>query len=60
MVIKWKLTADSKLELVAKISVNFSEEIYDALFMLKIFPSGRVFLYKNGTDKIYEIHFDEN
>jgi urocanate hydratase len=27
--------------------------------MLSVFPSGRVFLYKQGTDKIYEISFNE-
>jgi hypothetical protein len=45
MVMKWKLAKDGKLELVAKISASFQANTYDALFMLKVFPSGKVFIY---------------
>lgn len=58
-VIRYKLAADGKLKEEARVPANFSDDIYDASFMLKLFPSQRCFLYKKGADKIYEIYFSE-
>lgn len=57
-IVKWKL-AGNKLILVDKVTVNFPEETYDSLFMLRVFPSGRVFFYKRGMDKIFEIRVED-
>lgn len=55
---KWKLV-DRKLELVGKVTVQFPEDIYDSLFMLRVFPSGRVFFNRRGTEKIFEIDIEK-
>ena len=39
--------------------VKFNDEVPEESFFLRIFPSGRVFLYKKGAEKIFEIMFDE-
>lgn len=58
-VIKFRLTAEGRLEQLARVPADFADETYDAVFMLRLFPSERCFLYKKGADKIYEILFNE-
>jgi hypothetical protein len=52
-VIKFKLTKEGKLQQESRVPADFADDIYDAVFMLRFFPSGRCFLYKKGADKIY-------